>query len=396
MAILLIEDEITSQLAPITLTRPAFAITCGGTRLIDQVRRLDPRIYVAVRPHLQAVTPLDHPDASPWPGQIDEPCLCVNARLVPSPANLARLRNVQAEVSAPSAPVRQLAAGEALDPTQIGSGADENTDWELLHYPHDVIRHHLASMGPYVEATCGSDTFSEVADGVYAEAEVELASAVDFDTRRGPILIRRGSTVSSFSVLEGPLVIDEGATILPGTHLKRGTYVGPRCKVGGEIAASILEALVNKQHHGYLGHAYLGSWVNLGAGTCNSDLKNTYGQINLDYDGKPVATRMQFLGCIIGDYAKTAINTSIFTGKQIGVASMIYGTVTQSVGSFVNHARSLGSESVVDPEVAVAMQQRMFARRDVPHRPCDAELLRTVYQLTAAARQGLPVGPPKF
>ena len=118
--------------------------------------------------------------------------------------------------------------------------------------------------------------------------------------------------------------------------------------------ASIVEPYTNKQHHGFLGHSYLGSWINLGAGTCNSDLKNTYGTVNMEYHGRKVATGMQFIGCIMGDYAKTAINTGIFTGKTVGTCSMLYGFVTTNVPSFVNYARSFGQVTELPVEVMVA------------------------------------------
>ena len=124
--------------------------------------------------------------------------------------------------------------------------------------------------------------------------------------------------------------------------LKDGVAIGARAKIGGEIEASIVEPLSNKQHHGFLGHSYVGSWVNLGAGTSNSDLKNTYGSVTMDYGGRRVPSGMQLVGCFIGDYAKTAVNTGIFTGKAIGVCSMAYGFVTTNVPGFTNYARSLG------------------------------------------------------
>ncbi len=130
----------------------------------------------------------------------------------------------------------------------------------------------------------------------------------------------------------------------------------------------------------------MGSWINLGAGTCNSDLKNTYGSINMDYDGAKVATNMQFLGCIVGDYTKTAINTGIFTGKVVGVCAMLYGFITTNVPSFVNYARLFGQVADLPPEVMIATQGRMFARRNVPQRECDRQLIRDMYQLTATER----------
>ena len=140
----------------------------------------------------------------------------------------------------------------------------------------------------------------------------------------------------------------------------------------------------------FWGHSYLGSWINLGAGTCNSDLKNTYGKINIQYGEEKVATDMQFLGCFIGDYSKTAINTSIFTGKVIGVCSMMYGFVTSNVPSYVNYARTFGQTALLPAEVMISTQQRMFARRKVQQRPCDQQLIRDMLQLTAEERSSEP------
>jgi glucose-1-phosphate thymidylyltransferase len=131
----------------------------------------------------------------------------------------------------------------------------------------------------------------------------------------------------------------------------------------------------------------VGSWVNLGAGTCNSDLKNTYGLVSMEYDGCKVSTGMQFIGCIIGDYSKTAINTSIFTGKTIGTCSMVYGFVTTNVPSFVNYARSFGQVTEIPVDVEIAAQARMFKRRHVAQRPCDLQLLHDIYELTRHERQ---------
>lgn len=153
----------------------------------------------------------------------------------------------------------------------------------------------------------------------------------------------------------------------------------------------MVEAYSNKQHHGFLGHSYLGSWINLGAGTCNSDLKNTYGTVNIDYGNEKtgqqkVSTGSQFIGCVMGDYAKTAINTCIFTGKTIGVGSMVYGYATTNVPSFVNYARTFGEMGGLPAEVIIKTQQRMFARRDVKQRPCDMQLIHDMHRLTQDER----------
>jgi len=163
--------------------------------------------------------------------------------------------------------------------------------------------------------------------------------------------------------------------------------LGHTTKIGGELEASTVEPYTNKQHHGFLGHSYLGSWVNLGAGTSNSDLKNTYGKVSMEYAGRRVATEMQFIGCIVGDYAKTAVNTSIFTGKTIGACSMVYGFVTTNVPSFVNYARSFNQITEAPVDVMIATQARMFARRNVEQRPHDIQLLRDMYEMTRDERK---------
>jgi glucose-1-phosphate thymidylyltransferase len=198
---------------------------------------------------------------------------------------------------------------------------------------------------------------------------------IDADTSIGP-----------YCLLRGPAYLGPRTRVIEHAAIKDGVSVGHTVKIGGEVEASIIEPYTNKQHHGFLGHSYLGSWINLGAGTCNSDLKNTYGLVKMEYRGQSAATGMQFMGCIVGDYSKSAINTSIFTGKVIGACSMLYGFVTTNVPSFVNYARSFGQVTELPPEVMIATQERMFARRKVAQRPVDARLIESMYELTRHER----------
>ena len=189
--------------------------------------------------------------------------------------------------------------------------------------------------------------------------------------------------------MSGPVFVGAGTRVIEHAALKDGVSLGHTVKIGGEVEASIIEPYTNKQHHGFLGHSYLGSWINLGAGTCNSDLKNTYGKINIQYGNSRTPTDMQFLGCFMGDYSKTAINTSIFTGKVIGVCSMMYGFVTSNVPSYVNYARLFGQTSLLPADVMINTQKRMFARRKVEQRECDRQLIRDMYELTRSERESI-------
>jgi len=414
MTIVLFEDPQVTQLYPVTVGRPAFTISCASYRLIDLVSGWGHEVSTVVRPHLRAVQQADFPNAgSSASGPVvsaaggkrfDQPVALINARVVPSAAVAKRIKDalcagkpgvvagpqgVALAILPPDSPLPQVdidtcgladfVAGLKLPPLDL--------ELPLFVYPHDIVRHHLETLAGNLEHRLAEGTYQEIADGVFAAAEAQLGQHVVIDTRRGPIVLEARAQIGPFCYLSGPAHLGVGARVIEHSAIKDGVTLGHTTKIGGEIEGSIIEPYTNKQHHGFLGHSYLGSWVNLGAGTCNSDLKNTYGQVNMEYAGQKVATGMQFVGAIVGDYAKTAINTGIFTGKTIGACSMIYGFVTTNVPSFVNYARLFGQVTEAPVEVMVATQARMFARRNVAQRPCDIQLLHDMYELTRHERQ---------
>jgi UDP-N-acetylglucosamine diphosphorylase/glucosamine-1-phosphate N-acetyltransferase len=404
MAIVLFEDDRVGQLSPITLGKPAFSITCGSYRLLDLVNSLDQAVHLLVRPHLRPLLEADGLRVGLPETPASGPLLLVNARLVPSVSILEKLREVLR--SGKPGAVRQggvLALAQlppaATLPPEISSIlslsqflesmrlAPLDLELPLLDYPHDIVRHHLTTMRPNLEHRLATGTYREVADGVFAAEGARLGQYIVTNTTAGPILLDRDASIGPYCYLSGPAYLGASARVIEHSALKDGVSLGHTTKIGGEVEGSVIEPYTNKQHHGFLGHSYLGSWVNLGAGTCNSDLKNTYGNVNMDYHGQKIPTGMQFIGSLVGDYAKTAINTGIFTGKTIGACSMVYGFVTTNVPSFVNYARSFGQVTEAPVEVMVATQARMFARRKVVQRPCDIQLIQDMYELTRHERQ---------
>jgi UDP-N-acetylglucosamine diphosphorylase/glucosamine-1-phosphate N-acetyltransferase len=137
------------------------------------------------------------------------------------------------------------------------------------------------------------------------------------NTTGGPVVIDRDAVVTSFTCLEGPCYIGPGTHVL-GAKVRAGTSLGPMCRVGGEVEASILLGHANKYHDGFLGHAYVGEWVNLGAGTSNSDLRNDYGEVSVIFDGRAVRTGRSKVGCFLGDHTKTGLGTLLNTGASAG------------------------------------------------------------------------------
>lgn len=419
MNILLFEDAAVDRLFPATTGRPAFAITCGGYRLYDLASNLVARdvsgvagaVAAVVRPHLAALVEADFPLVKPSQAIKESTgvTLAINARLVPSMTALDRLAKLAA-AGIPSV-VRHgdSIAAAVLTPEHCPADlpyADGDLSpalrklplpsWEsdllLFDYPHDLVRHHMALCKASLEHRIAAGSYTQLRDGVFVANGAVLGEHVVTDTAAGPIVIEAGATVGPFCFLRGPVLLGAKCRVSEHSAIKDGVCLGHTTKIGGEIEASVIEPYTNKQHHGFVGHSYLGSWVNLGAGTCNSDLKNTYGTVKMDYGRERVDTQMQFVGAVIGDYAKTAINTGIFTGKTIGVCSMVYGFVTTNVPSFTNYARLFGQVTESPADVLVATQGRMFARRSVPQRQCDIDLIHAMFELTRHERQ--MVGEP--
>ncbi len=403
MEVILFEDEVVPWLSPATLGRPAFSVRCGSYCLSELVRRLGLPVASLVRPHLREVLAADHPDLVNWSRGTRGPKLLVNARLVPSAGLVARLHNLIDE-GRPAVVRYDRAIALAVLPPDAALASDgdfhqfaalcetlepllPDAPLPMFEYPHDLLRHHRAALEENLADRLARDGFREIADGVFAAEDASLGEHCVTDTREGPILLDQGVRVGPFCFLAGPVYLGPGTKVLEHAALKDGVAAGHTCKIGGEVEAATIEPYTNKQHHGFLGHSYLGSWVNLGAGTCNSDLKNTYGNVSMNYMGRRAETGMQFVGCIVGDYSKTAINTSVFTGKTIGVCSMVYGFVTTNVPSFTNYARSFGQVTEAPAPVMVATQARMFKRRGVAQRPIDAALLHAMYELTRHERQ---------
>jgi UDP-N-acetylglucosamine diphosphorylase/glucosamine-1-phosphate N-acetyltransferase len=146
---------------------------------------------------------------------------------------------------------------------------------------------------------------------------------VVFDTRGGAVVLEAGVEARHGSRLEGPLYAGEKSRLLGG-HLRASAF-GPRSSIKGEVSNTLVLGYANKSHDGFVGHSVLGHWVNLGAMTTTSNLKNTYGEVSLEVAGQRIATGRQFLGSLIGDHAKTAIGTLLPTGTVIGAGANVFG-----------------------------------------------------------------------
>ena len=196
--------------------------------------------------------------------------------------------------------------------------------WELVNYNSRAIAEdfELFKDGG-VKLTKGVHLIGKRKD-VKIGKGAQILPGVVLDTTLGPIIIDQKAKVNPPSYIQGPCFIG-AESLIDGARLRPGVSIGHHCKIAGELEESIIMHYSNKHHDGFLGHAYLGSWVNLGAQTCNSDLKNNYGSITVWVNGKFVDSKQIKAGCYIGDHSKTAIGTMINTGAVIGTACNVFG-----------------------------------------------------------------------
>ncbi|MFH1389938.1 MAG: hypothetical protein ABIH56_04375 [Candidatus Margulisiibacteriota bacterium] len=194
------------------------------------------------------------------------------------------------------------------------------------------------------------------------------------------ILIEEGAQIEALAVLDarsGPIYIGANTVVRPQSYLRGPLYIGPECRIGGEVTHSIFHGYSNKAHYGFIGHSYIGEWVNLGAGTTNSNLKNTYGTVKMTINGETLDSGERFLGCLIGDHAKLGIGSLIPTGAVIGLGANVFGggMIAKCVPNF-----AWGEKGRVDLEKFLAGVKLVMARRGQVLTPELAELLVTNFR----------------
>jgi len=214
-------------------------------------------------------------------------------------------------------------------------------------------------------------------------AEVELH--VTFDTRLGPVVVEGGASIESFSRIMGPCYIGPN-TKLHSALIGGGTSIFGGCRVGGQVENSILMAHTNKAHHGYVGDSYVGEWVNLGAGSTFSNLKNTYGNVRLELDGLKLDSGMSKLGPVVGDMAKVSIGALVYAGKLLGTGCQVAGLAGVNVPSFTY---SDGSGRMVELmiESVLETQRRMMERRGMSLTRAEEALIRQAFKDTSRERR---------
>ena len=256
--------------------------------------------------------------------------------------------------------------------------------WDLLGHLGVLLQHDIPALAMHLGLTPWTpEAGGAVVLGphpVFVEPGVTIEPMALFDTSTGPVLVQTGTRIQAFTRVTGPCFI--GRHCLITTDRIAGCAIGEHSRVHGELTASIVIGHANKSHDGFVGHSIIGRWVNLGAGTVTSNLKNTYGPVSLWTPSGMVTTPLQFLGTLFGDHVKTGIGLRITTGAVLGCGANVTGThAPKMVPPFAWGAAAPYERYEI--EKFLQTTARVMARRDVVMHDTESAWWRRVHAITA-------------
>ncbi len=337
----IIFDDNLGRFGPLTDLRPASRLRTGAQLTSQrQARRLEGTV-VAQWVDESGADVLGEHDAIPVNElPAGDTHLCVNGRWSAlETLSVPATGEALLDESSGHVVMAHLDAADAASFLDSGtlpsSTVTRSVEARLYAAPWDILDHLEAALADDLPAL-GIPIMTEDQVRVHGDHAVHLhpgatiLPGVTADTSAGPVVVDDGAMIRCNAVLCGPCYVGLDSMIMDGAVLKPRTVIGPGCRVGGEVGGSIFQGFSNKAHDGHLGDSILGRWVNLGAGTNNSNLLNTYSEVivRLEPGGQSARSGRIFMGCIVGDHVKTAIGTRIMTGSVLGTGSMIASTAS--------------------------------------------------------------------
>jgi UDP-N-acetylglucosamine diphosphorylase/glucosamine-1-phosphate N-acetyltransferase len=402
------EDAGVAGLEPVALVRAAFDLRCGVATLLEKQARAvrATAAGAVVRPGLAGVTELAHPrlvvNRSDW--LADGPTFLANARWLPPrkfevPSGVEPFVATLADVVAyawltpaeltgctPLGFDKCLARWRDELPNRPAVGRLARHLWDLVEWTADEIAIDFATLGdgggrPVTLTLVGPSS------GLWVHPTARIDPFVVADTTGGPVVVERDAVVTSFTRLEGPCAVGPRTQVF-GASVRGGTAVGPNCRIGGELSASVLVGNVNKAHDGYLGHSYVGEWVSLGAGTHVSDRRGDHGDVAVVVNGRAIDTMRGRVGAFVGDHADIGVGCRLAAGVNAGpFARVESGSV---VGGPVPAFCSIEDGRLVDcpdPRPLFDAADRVTARRGEEFTVRHRALYRGLFERGARGRR---------
>jgi len=400
--LVIFEDSGYVNLLPLVYARPVFELRCGcrtlRRRICSRQQISQPTLYV--RPELAAVTAeqnigrverqLGRPGRTLF---INGRCLLFDPITEPDGELVAYQAGQLAYIWADPELAAALSCEVLFDNDRsaqlLGPKPAVQADVELVRYPWDLVQNNIRALEADWRLLDEPAMAGRMYPGVHllAQEHISIGSGsvvkpgTVLDAEPGPIMIGQNVTIRPNCTLEGPLFIGDNSLIQPGALINEGVSIGPVCKVGGELESSIVHSYSNKQHDGFLGHSYIGQWVNLAADTVNSDLKNTYGPVRVPINGREVDSGAMLVGLTMGDHSKTSVNTMFSTGSVVGFACSVFSShfAPRFLPSF--SWLTDGRRTAAIPEKVLEVAQHVMARRHVALTPAMKELFLKIPEL---------------
>ncbi len=334
-------DDAKGTLSPLNDLRPTFAIRTGPLTIAERLTiafDLAPIGVVVPQPIAELTAESSSIPVNTPPEEGHDEILLINARCPLPVRAIAELtlgqvlveENTQdmIAVKLTATNVRRLLAGDQPDMTPIAIPGKHLLrrpwDWKYfrdasMEFDLQVIAQNMRKVDAAPPAVTLIGT-----QGIAISPEAQVMPGVILNSTTGPIVIEENATIHPGAIITGPAYIGPGSSILEHANIKPNTAIGPVCKVAGEVGGSIFQGYANKAHAGHLGDSWIGEWANLGAGTANSNLLNTYTTINAraTSTSSMEKTGETFLGITMGDHTKTAIATRIMTGAIAHTGTM--------------------------------------------------------------------------
>ncbi|MCH7591417.1 MAG: hypothetical protein IH989_01375 [Planctomycetes bacterium] len=342
--LVLFEDEGFVDLLPLTFWRSVFELQVGRKILMDRTsQRLGlPLAGVWTREWLARVAA--HRCGAPANQSVKPGTVLVNGRWLfdesvrfPETPAVGIADDTIVWIVCDKKLASNLTPGDLLDPDRRKAALtglpEHKATGRVIRYAWDVIgdlpnllEQDWKESDAWIEAELDPNQRIHQRERIHIGERSKINPTAVLDASAGPIFISFEVEIGAYAVIEGPAYIGAQSRVQPHSWLHGANVIGPVCRVGGEITGCVFHSYSNKAHAGFLGHSYVGSWVNLGAGSTNSNLKNTYGKVRVPINGVEVDTGQQFFGAIIADHAKIGINAAISTGSAIGLAAGIART----------------------------------------------------------------------
>lgn len=376
MSLVLYDDARARLFEPFALTRPASEMRAGAVLVRRRWERALDTVAtgMVIAPHLRDFEETDTPPV--MHEEIPAGTILVNTRCAITMDELPAVEAWRCEgrIAAVrlASPIRVSALDDgAVDLSSlvppsariaevVGWWIDEV--WDYLRHLPALLEHDIECLAEALDLEPGLHLTKQGNFPVYIERGARIDPFVFFDCTAGPVLVRRRATITAFTRLVGPCAIGPETQVLGGRIA--ASSIGDTCRVAGEVSASIFIGHTNKSHEGFVGHSMLGRWVNLGASTVTSNLKNTYGTVALWTPSGLRDSGLQFLGTLAGDHAKTAIGTRLTTGCVIGAGANVFGdrTVEKVVPPF---AWGADAATTYDVDRFLTVAERAMLRRNV-------------------------------